>query len=214
MTHPSDQDLLLYRQQDGGPRSAGIQEHLAGCPACRTRLQAEEQFDLGVSRRLPREDAPAALLARIRTGLDREVTAQEAGRSRLWQRLATGAVAASLITGLGLLAMWNSSSQALSGLDTGQALSESAHRPIRGQLVCVGCARAGVDMDHQRACLGDGDLHVTGLRTPDGNLWRFMAGEPIHEYLENRQLRGTWLEVSARPYPAIGYLQVAAVQRL
>jgi hypothetical protein len=214
MTHPSDQDLLLYRQQAGGPRSAGIQEHLAGCPACRTRLQVEEQFDLGVSRRLPREEAPAALLARIRSGLGREVAAQEAGRSRLWQRLATGAVAASLVAGLGLLIMWNSSSHALPGLDTGQALSESANRPIRGQLVCVGCARAGADMGHQRACLGDGDLHVTGLRTPDGNLWRFMAGEPIHEYLEDRQLRGTWLEVSARPYPAIGYLQVAAVQRL
>ena len=69
-------------------------------------------------------------------------------------------------------------------------------------------------MAHQRACAGDGDLHVTGLQTPDGNLWRFMDGDPIRQYLHETQLRGTWLQVKARPYPAIGYLQIAAVQRL
>lgn len=205
---------MLYRQLESGPRSADIKEHLSGCPACRSRLQAEEQFDLGVSRSLVREEAPPALLGAIRAGLDREVASREASRSRLWTRLATGALAAVLVAGLGLMVMWNGSSQALTGLGAGRSLTEDSHRPIRGQLVCVGCARSGADMAHQRACLGDGDLHVTGLQTPDGNLWRFMAGEPIHEYLEDRQLRGIWLEVDARPYPAIGYLQIATVQRL
>jgi hypothetical protein len=212
--HPTDQDLLLFRQGDDAGAASGVGEHLEGCPACRARLQAEKNFDLGLTRRLSREQAPQALLKVIQAGIGRESAQRQALRSRRWGRLVTGALAATVLAGLGLMAVWNSSSQALPGSGDEAALADSPTRSIRGQLVCVGCARAGADMAHQRACAGDGDLHVTGLQTPDGNLWRFMEGDPIRQYLHETQLRGTWLQVEARPYPAIGYLQIAAVQRL
>jgi len=212
--HLTDQDLLQYRQRAPGSGMTAVAEHLAGCQSCRSRLENEEKFDLGLTRRLTREQAPPALLLEIQAGLGRESARQQTVRFRQWRRLATGALAATVIAILGLMAVWNPSSQELPGVAGDVVLTESDTRSIRGQLVCVGCARGGADMKHQRACRGGGDLHVTGLRTSDGNLWRFMDGEPIREYLHQPQLRGAWLQIQARPFPDIGYLQIAAVQRL
>jgi len=41
-----------------------------------------------------------------------------------------------------------------------------------------------------------------------------VEGEAIHPFLADPMLRGQWVEVSARSYPAIGYLQIAAAHQL
>jgi hypothetical protein len=214
MNHPSDKDILLFRQKDSGRESTEIRAHLDSCKDCSARLAAEERFDREVSERLPREPAPPALLTLIQAGIGRETAEQEASRSRLWSRVATGALAAILVAGMAIVVLWDGSAQAVPGASQGENLAAEETRSIRGQLVCVGCSRAGLDIAHQRTCRGDGEQHVTGMRTPDGNLWRFMDGELIREYINEPQLRGVWLQVDARPYPAIGYLQIAAVARL
>jgi hypothetical protein len=119
-----------------------------------------------------------------------------------------------LLAVLGLTSLWIWSAPSGPGGPGRFDLQVAATQILRGQLVCFGCAREEVETAHQQHCQGDCGLHVTGLRTPDGNLWRFVEGEAIHPFLADPMLRGQWVEVSARSYPAIGYLQIAAAHQL
>jgi hypothetical protein len=123
------------------------------------------------------------------------------------------AAAALVAAALGLVVFMQAGPPA--GGDGVRDASPSASRLVRGRLVCIGCARHGVPAERHAACARDGDSdHVTGLRTPDGNLWRFAEAPRDEPLFADRRMRGVWVEVEARPYPGIGYLRVRAIRRL
>jgi len=212
--HPTEKELLRFRQGGAGAGEAAIREHLGSCHCCRNALLAAARFDDVVRQGLKREAAPDHLMARIQQGLAQSAARPAAAARSLLRPLALGAAAALLLAAVGLTSLWLWTSQAAPAAAPGDGRGVAAVQVLRGQLVCFGCARRGADMEHQRLCAGDGDLHVTGLRTPDGNTWRFVEGKVIHPFLADPSLRGQWIEVSASPYPAIGYLQIAAARQL
>ena len=213
--HPKEEELLRFRQGSAGSSESVVREHLASCRPCRKKVAEAEGFDEFVRQGLKRQVAPDHLRERIQRGLGRQKLRRPGwGSMSLWSRMALGSAAAVLLAVLGLTSLWIWSDPSGSARPTGFDLQVAAAQILRGQLVCFGCARKGVDTQHQQNCQGDGGLHVTGLETPDGNLWRFVESDAIHPFLADPMLLGQWIEVSAHPYPAIGYLQIAAARQL
>ncbi len=212
--HPKEEELLHFRQGSAGSGEAAIREHLASCRSCRARVAEDEGFDEFVRQGLKHQAAPDHLVERIERGLGRQNLRSGWGLTSPWSRMAMGSAAAVLLAALGLTTLWLWSDSPGLGRPEGFDLQVAATQILRGQLVCFGCARKEADLEHQQHCPGDGGLHVTGLQTPDGNLWRFVESEAIHPFLADPMLRGRWLEVSAQPSPAIGYLQIAAARQL
>lgn len=210
--HPTEEELLRFRQGSSGSSEKVLRDHLAGCRSCRENLAEAAGFDEFIRQGLKREAAPEHLLERIQQGLDNQKI-RPVGTSP-WRRMALSSAAAALLAVLGLTSLWIwADSVRPEGL-TGFSSQIAETQVLRGQLVCFGCARDGFDMEHQQHCQVNRDLHRTGLKTPDGNLWRFVEGEAIHPFLDDPLLRGRWLEVSAQPYPAIGYLQISAARQI
>jgi hypothetical protein len=212
--HPQEEELLRFRQGLAGPGEAVTRAHLASCRPCRVKLAEAEGFDEFVRQGLKRQVVPDHLLERIQRGLGRQKLRAGWGLTSPWRRMALGSAAAVLLAVLGLASLWAWSDLPRQGQGTGFDLQAAATQILRGQLVCFGCARHEADTADQQQCPGDGELHVTGLQTPDGNLWRFVESDAIHPFLADSMLRGQWVEVSAHPYPAIGYLQIAAARQL
>ena len=212
--HPGEEELLRFRQSGSTSGEVALREHLDACGQCREILLAADRFDDGIRQGLRRVAAPDRLLVRIQKGLDDAPVNSTGTLAPLWGRLALGTAAALLLVTFGWTSLWLWSETAAPGEPLADGLRVATEQVLRGQLVCFGCARQGADMEHQQLCRGDGDLHVTGMQTPDGNTWRFMEGEVIHPFLGDPLLRGQWVEVSANPYPAIGYLKIAAARRL
>lgn len=212
--HPSEEELLSFRQDSAASSQAVIRVHLAACRLCRKNLAEADRFDAYVRQGLGRNAAPGHLLERIQRGLGHPQIKPGWGSMTPWSRLALGSAAALILAVLGLTSPWIWSDPSGPGSLAGFNLQVDATQVLRGQLVCFGCARGGGDTEQQQHCRGDGDLHVTGLQTPDGNLWRFVEGDTIRSFMADPVLRGQWIEVSARSYPAIGYLQIAAARRL
>ncbi|MEO7794502.1 MAG: zf-HC2 domain-containing protein [Thermoanaerobaculia bacterium] len=99
-------DALLDGRLDGAQRRAA-EEHLAGCSPCRRLRDALEATREALRGELPAEEPPAALVAAIRSALDREDAAASNVRQirkprsgvRFWMSLAAG-LAAVLVAAL------------------------------------------------------------------------------------------------------------------
>ena len=213
-SHPSEEKLLQYRHGAAGDATSSIRLHLEECAGCRSSLSAASRFDQRIRHGLKRQAAPEHHKKRIARSLAEESQDQQARRRHLTRRLALGAAAAVLTVTVGLAGAWSLLGTALAPALDSTALLSQEHQPMRGQLVCFGCARSQADMQHQQDCPPDGIEHVTGLRTPDGNLWRFVDGPAIRAFMEDTEMRGSWLELDAMPYPGIGYLQIAVARQL
>jgi hypothetical protein len=213
-SHPTEEELLQYRHGAAGDASSAIRLHLEACAGCRRGLSAARRFDQRIRRGLKQEVAPEHLKMRIARSLAEESQDQQERRRHLTRRLALGAAAAVFMVTAGLTGAWLLLGSALTPALDSTALLSQDHQPMRGQLVCFGCARAHADIQHQQHCPPDGVEHVTGLRTPDGNLWRFVDGPAIRAFMADTAMRGSWLELNAMPYPGIGYLQIANARQL
>ena len=215
MHHLDSHDILHYLK---GEQVADARErfvdHIRSCEECRSRVEEEGRLDQLLRHRLPYHRARAALIQRIRDGLQ-QVASQEARRRvpaawiSSWAAATAAAVALLLV-----LAPAQPGALYYEGLVTGGPVS-GILRNIRGALVCVGCARHGLDIETQKRCTpGQEEGHVTGLLDTDGHLWRFMKNREVATFMGDPLLRGRQVEVSARPFSNIDYLRVYAVESL
>jgi predicted anti-sigma-YlaC factor YlaD len=80
LTDP-DVDSYVEQQMDCAER-VRVDNHLAGCSACRSRVAREQRLE-GLLRAMPRSDAPRDLSARINAAVDLRVGQERARRERL-----------------------------------------------------------------------------------------------------------------------------------
>ncbi|MFQ5670830.1 MAG: anti-sigma factor family protein [Acidobacteriota bacterium] len=214
--HLGPERLLAYLgKQLSEAEKQQIERHLDVCRDCQRQVEAEKGFDEMLRTGVGYQPAPAALLTRIHTGLEALVQEEEALQPirNTWFSLAASALAASLILALFLQPAAGRGHLSEGLVAAGAVLPAS--RIVRGHLVCLGCARDHLDQAYHRFCLGTaGRGHITGLQTSDGHLWRFVEDATGDSLMEDKNLRGRTVELEARPFDEIGYLQVAAIHRL
>jgi len=87
--------------------AASVEEHAAGCEACRAELEALRQTS-ALLKSLPRADAPAALARNVAAAVDRQITARRRAAALRWMHVGGWLSAAAAIIIMINLAPWES----------------------------------------------------------------------------------------------------------
>lgn len=95
LIHPYVDGELGNDAAGDGDERASFERHLSGCRACRDLASYQTMFKSALRQRMPRKQAPADLVARIRGDLARMPVPVPAWRRQLWR--ATPVVAAAAI---------------------------------------------------------------------------------------------------------------------
>jgi len=184
--------------------SHAIQEHLDACERCRGFARLEEGFTRALRARLPRVEAPDALIDRALGQLDDPRPARAPRRASWAGRIVYGLAAAIF----GAVALAPAMAYLMPDFTQGLFSTLSAEAHIRGVLVCVECERHGVSLEAQRRCRVHG--HQTGVRCPETGLWHLVSDSVTAPLISDPELRGRTVELEARKLSDVRYLQVTA----
>jgi hypothetical protein len=179
-------------------------EHLESCASCAQWVEWEDGFERALRARLPRDQAPAELVRRVRDALANE----PGGSGRGWfvRPAWAAALAAGVVLALLLL-------PTLRG-GWGANLSAAGLRVERQvTVVDLQCDRAGYDLESQRACVHPD--HVNALKLGPGRRWRLSSADgPGGRLRADRAMRGRVLRVRGLLDPERSTLQLTGFEDL
>jgi putative zinc finger protein len=198
--------------------SAGVQEHLSRCEACRRFRGFEEGFDRLLARGLTREPVDASLQARILQGLQTEDAAAgsrvQGASGAAWGRWATlAALLATVFLAFGIV--WQRGILSPAPANPPAAAPSEAipvEQVMTGRLVCDACERGGTPVSGQRGCRAFG--HHSALKSDKSVVWEFIETDLTRPLLTDADRIGQRLEVRGVFFPELHYVRVSQYRYL
>lgn len=206
---------LVDEELDNEKRHA-VEEHIAGCPDCKSSFAAERQMKKLVVSHYRTERTPPHLRARIR----REIAGERvrpgfldllADAFTLYKVKGAMAIAAVLVIALlpYLSVFQAGSSSPLLTMGNGSFKAAGVQK-IEGQVICIDCEllkKAALSVTHDAS-------HRKGLRDAGGRVWNFLYSEQGKQLLHEESLLQKHLEIEGLVFPEQGYVSVRSFRKI